>query len=159
MVGAGQVKHLARHPAAQRHAQHGEHDHGAHPHANLFGRKILAHHQRIRRDDAALEQAEHGRDDVQRHQAVKGQKQQQRRALQRRAQHQRADAANAVRQRAGDQAADDAAGQHDGQHLRTLRRAKTQVGAIGHDMHLRHGHGHAAGQAGHAQRGCGDIGR
>ncbi|SHJ87882.1 hypothetical protein SAMN02745194_03626 [Roseomonas rosea] len=52
-----------------------------------------------------------------------------------------------------DEAADDPEAEHEGQHLRPPRRPVAEVGAVGDDMHLRHRHRHAAGQAGqHQQR-------
>ncbi|MDR6155987.1 hypothetical protein QF021_004076 [Acidovorax delafieldii] len=114
--------------------------------------KVLADDDGVGGHDAALKQPEHGRDDVQRHQPVKRQKQRQPHALQRRAQQQRAHAANAVADHARHQAADDAARQHQRQHLGPARRAKTQVSAIGHDVHLRHRHGDAAGHTRHTQQ-------
>ena len=142
MVTARQVKHPARHPPAQRHAQQSGHDHRAHAGTGFLGVKVFTHDDRVSGHDAALKQAEHGRDQVQRHHAVKGQKHQQRQALQHRAQQQGADAADAVADDAKHQSAHNAAGQHEREHLGPARRAKTQVGAIGHDVHLRHGHGH-----------------
>ncbi len=153
VVAAGEVEHPARHPAPQRHAHQRGHDHRAHTRAGFLRREVLADDDGVAGHDAALEQAEHGRDEVQRHHAVEGQEHQQGHALQGRAQQQRANSADAVADPARHQAADDAAGQHEREHLGAARRAKAQVHAVGHDVHLRHGHGHAAGHAGHAQQG------
>jgi hypothetical protein len=55
---------------------------------------------------------------------IEGQEQQQRNALQRRAQQQGAYAAYAVANRSRDQTTDDAAGQHQRQHFSATRSAK-----------------------------------
>ena len=53
---------------------------------------------------------------------------------------------------ARDEPADDAAGQHQRQHLRAARGAEAEVAAVGDDVHLRHRHRDAAGDAGDAQQ-------
>jgi hypothetical protein len=64
--------------------------------ARLFGREVLACHQGITGHDAALKQAEHGGHDIQRYQAVEGQKQQQGNALQNGTQQQGSQATDVV---------------------------------------------------------------
>ena len=49
-------------------------------------------------------------------------------------------------------AADDAEAEHQRQHFGAARHAVAEVAAIGDDMHLRHRHRHAAGDAGDAQQ-------
>lgn len=155
MVAAREVENPARHPAPQRHANQRGHDHGTHQLAAALGRKVLTHDDRVGRHDAALEQAEQHRDDVERHQAIEGQEQQQRDALQRGSQQQGAHATDAVAHQPKPESADDAASQHQRQHARALGGAVSEVRAVGNDVHLRHRHGHAACQAGHAhQRRC-----
>ena len=78
LVRARDVEDRARHPAAERHAEQRRRDHHAHAHAGLARREVLADDDRVRRDDAALEQAEQRGDQVQRHEAVERQEQQQR---------------------------------------------------------------------------------
>ena len=69
-----------------------------------------------------------------------------------RAEQQRAQAADAVADRARDEPADDAAGEHQREHLRAARGAVAEVAAVGDDVHLRHRHRHAAGDAGDAEQ-------
>ena len=85
-------------------------------------------------------------------QPVERQEEQQRQALQHRAEQQRAQAADAVADDARDQPADDAAGQHQRQHLGAARGAVAEVGAVGDDVDLRHRHRDAAGDAGDAEQ-------
>ena len=61
------------------------------------------------------------------------------------------DAADAVGEEAGADAADDAEAQHQRQHFGAARHAVAEVAAIGDDVHLRHRHRHAAGDAGQRQ--------
>ncbi len=68
-IGAGHVEDAARHPAAQRHAEHRRHDDHADARTRFLRREIFADDDRIARHDAALEQAEQQRDDVERRQA------------------------------------------------------------------------------------------
>src|SRR5262245_22961307 len=72
LVGAGEVEDHARDPAAERHAEHRGHQHGADTQPGLFGREELADDDGIRRHDAALDQAEQGRQDVQHGESVEG---------------------------------------------------------------------------------------
>ena len=51
------------------------------------------------------------------------------------------------------------AGQHQRQHLRAARGAEAEVAAVGDDVHLRHRHRHAAGDAGDAQQRLGRVHR
>ena len=117
VIRTGQVKHLAGHPTAQRHANHGGHDDGAHQHTHPLRRKIFAHDDGIRRHDTALEQTKHGRDDVQRHHAIEGQEQKQSDALQHRAKHQSSKPTNAIANGTRHQTTHNAARQHQRQHL------------------------------------------
>ena len=126
LVGAGEVVDLARQPAAQRHAEHGCHQHEADPGAGLGGREVVAHDQRVARHDAALRQPEQGRDEIERGQPVEGQVEEQRQALQRRAQEQRGEAADPVGDEARGQPADHAQAQHDRQHLGAARRRRSR---------------------------------
>ena len=66
--------------------------------------------------------------------------------------------ADVVRDPARDQPAHNTRAHHQRQHPGPARGAKTQVSAIGHDVHLRHGHRHAAADAGHAQQELKQIG-
>ncbi len=80
----------------------------------------------------------------------------QRKALRQRPEQQRADATDLVGEIARADAAEDATGHHQRQHLGAARHAIAEIAAIGDDMHLRHRHGDAAGNAGdrkqHRQR-------
>ena len=101
LVGAGKIVDLARHPAAQRHAHHGRGEDEADPHARLARRKMIADDEGIAWHDAALRQAEQSRDDIERGQAVEGDVEEERQHLQRRADDEGHDAADAVGDEAG----------------------------------------------------------
>ena len=113
---------------------------------------MLAYDEGVGGHDAALEQAEQRRHHIERHQPLERQEQQQRHGLQRGSEQQRAQAADVVGDPSKREPADDAETEHDREHLRAARGAVAQVAAIGDDVHLRHGHGHAAGDPGHAQQ-------
>ena len=119
----------------------------------LGRREVLADDDRVGRHDAALEQAEQGRD---RRTA---------RPANRRAGTAAAPGPAAAEPRssvrrppmrsqiaARDEPADDAAGEHQRQHLRAARGAVAEVAAVGDDVHLRHRHRDAAGDAGDAEQ-------
>ena len=114
-------------------------------------REVLAHDDGVGRHDAALEQAEQRRGEIERVERVVDQVEDQRHALQGRAQQQGLDAADPVGDPARGDAAHDAEAQHQRQHRRAARHAVAEVGAVGDDMDLRHRHGDAAGDAGHDQ--------
>src|SRR2546430_1397247 len=116
--------------------------------AGLAGLEVLAHDDGVGGDQAALEQTEQGRHDVQRGESVEGQEQHERDALQRRAEQQRAQASDPVADPARGEPADDAEAEHDRQHLGAARGAVAEVAAIGDDVDLRHGHGDTARQPG-----------
>ena len=158
-VGARNVEDGAGHPAAERHAEERRHEHDPRAHADFAQRKILAHDDGVRRHDAALEQAEEGRDHVERHETVEGQEEKQRDALQERAEEQGAQAADAVADPAGGEPADDASAEHDREHLGAARRAVAEVAAVGDDVDLRHRHRHAAGDAGDREQYHQGVGR
>ena len=61
LVRARPVKNGARQPASEGHAAQRGHQHRADARADIGGGEILAHDQRVGRDDAALRQAEQGR--------------------------------------------------------------------------------------------------
>ena len=122
-------------------------------------REVFAHDDGVGRHDAALEQAEQDRGEIERGEAVGDQVDDQRHALQGRAQQQRGDAAHPVGDPARADAAHDAEAQHQRQHLRAARHAVAEVGAVGDDMDLRHRHGDAAGDAGHGQQRLQGVGR
>src|SRR3569833_4265485 len=64
MIGAGEVEQLAAHPAAARHADDGHRDGDAHARPGFLGREVFAHDHAVARDDAALEQAEQRRHEI-----------------------------------------------------------------------------------------------
>src|SRR5207253_9358399 len=61
-VRTREVEDAARHPPAERHAEHRAHDDRADARAGLGGREMLAHDDRVRGHDPALEKPEQGRD-------------------------------------------------------------------------------------------------
>ena len=128
-VRARHVEHLAGHPAAERHAEKRAHDDQAHARARFRRREMLADDDRVRRHDAALEEPEQSRDHVERNERIEGHEEQQRHALKRRPEQERAQAADAIADRAGDEPARDAEREHDREHLRAARGAVTQVRA------------------------------
>src|SRR4029078_7535488 len=69
-VGTGEVEDQARQPAAERHADGGGHQYNAEARAGYAWRKILAYDDAIARYDAALEQAEQRRNNIERNEAV-----------------------------------------------------------------------------------------
>ena len=130
----------------------GRHQNEADAGAGFARRKIFADDDGVTRHDAALEQTEQRRDHVERRETVEEQIEEQRAALQHRAEQQRAHAADAVGNEPRRDAADDAEAEHQRQHLGAARGAVAEVAAIGHQMHLRHRHRHATGDAGDAQQ-------
>src|SRR5690348_5644073 len=64
VIGAGEVEQFAAHPGAACHAEDGGRDGDAHACAGFLRREVFAHDHAVARDDAALEQAEQRRDDV-----------------------------------------------------------------------------------------------
>ena len=111
------------------------------------GGKVFADDHGVARHDAALEQPEQDRDDVERGQSVEQEVQKQRDRLHHRADQQGHNSAEAIGNEAGCDAADDAERQHQRQHLRTARNAIAEIAAIGDDMDLRHRHRDATGDA------------
>ena len=97
-----------RKPSHQRHAKKRRHEDQTDAGARFPRREILAHDDGVARNDAALEQAEQGRDDVKRCEAVEEEIEQQRDPLQDRAEQKRSQPADAVRHEAGGDPADDA---------------------------------------------------
>ena len=63
-IRARQIENISRHPTAQRHAEQARHQHDADAGAGFFRRKVFADDDGVARNDAALEQAEHRRDDI-----------------------------------------------------------------------------------------------
>ena len=153
LVGAGQVEDHAGHPAAERHAEHGGHQHGADAHAGLLGREELPDDDGVGRHDSALEQTEQRRHDVQRGESVEGQEEDERQRLQARSHQQREPPADPIADEARGQAAHDAEAQHQRQHLRAPRRAVPEIAAVRDDVDLRHRHRDAAAHAGDDQHG------
>src|SRR5215470_10602784 len=111
-VGAGEIEDHARHPAAERHPEQRRHQRDAEPRAGLLRREIFAHDDGVHRHDAALEQTEQSGDHVERGQSVEEEIQKQRHALQDGAQQQRRHAADAIRDEARGDAADNPKGKH-----------------------------------------------
>src|SRR5579862_15453 len=144
-IGAGMVEYGAGHPSSQGHAEQRGRDDRADPRARLPRRKILAHDDRIGRHDASLEQPEQRRDDVERDQSVEGQEHDQRGELEPRTEKERAQATDAVADETEAEPADDAAPEHQRQHLRAARRTVSQVAAVSDQVHLGHRHRDAAG--------------
>ena len=114
---------------------------------------ILAHDDRVTWHDAALEQPEQPRDHIQRREGVEGHEQRQRGELQRGADQQGRQPADAVGDSAGSDTTDDPEPEHGRQHLRPACRALAEVRAVGDDVRLRHRDRNAATKArGHEQR-------
>ena len=112
--------------------------------AGFFGGKILAHDDGVARHDAALEQAEHRRDDVERNQSVIEEVEQQGDALQRRPQHQCRQTAEPVGDESRADAPHDPERHHQRQHVGAAGDAVAEIAAIGDDVDLRHRHRNAA---------------
>ena len=61
-VGARKIEDCAGGSTAERHAEDRRHDDDADPRSGLAGGEVLAHYDRVARDDPALQEAENRRD-------------------------------------------------------------------------------------------------
>src|SRR4051812_21977460 len=96
LVRAGKIKDYAGTPPAECHSKKRGHDDETDTAARFPRREILAQEDGVARNDAALEQAEQGRDQVKRCEAVEEEIEQERGPLQARAEQKRSRPADAV---------------------------------------------------------------